>query len=103
MSLKDTTMTKMHVRGGKLTVSLPEEIREEFDALDGEEIDIRTENGRIVLIPKGEAAERHPEIDAALAEALEDERAGRLSPPFASAKEMEAWLKTPEGKKFGTK
>jgi len=96
-------MAKMHVRGGKLTVTLPEEIREEFDALDGEEIDIRAEDGRIVLIPKEETAERHPEIDAALAEALEDERARRLSPPFASAQEMEVWLKTPEGQKFGKK
>src|SRR4051812_42338164 len=103
MSLRDHTMAKMHVRGGKLTVTLPEEIREEFDALDGEEIDIRAENGRIVLIPKEETAERHLEIDAALAEALEDERAGKMSPAFSSVEEWHAWLKTPEGKNFSKK
>ena len=44
--------------------------------------------------------ERHPEIDAALAEAFEDERAGRLSPPFQTAEEIEAWQKTDNYKKF---
>ena len=96
-------MPKMHVRGSKLTVTLPKEIRDELGALDGEEIEIRAEEGRIVLIPKEEPVERHPEIDAALAEALENERAGRLSPGFSSMEEFKAWLKTPEGKKFGQK
>jgi len=44
--------------------------------------------------------ERHPEIDAALAEALEDERAGRLSPAFQTAEEIEAWQKTDTYKKL---
>jgi hypothetical protein len=44
--------------------------------------------------------QRHPEIDAALAEALEDERAGRLSPAFQRAEEIEAWQKTDNYKKF---
>ena len=96
-------MPKMRVRGSKLTVTLPPEMRGEFDALDGEEIDIHAEDGRIVLTPKDEPALRHPEIDAALAEALEDERAGRLSPAFSNTEEFKAWLKTPEGKKFGKK
>ena len=59
-------------------------------------------SGRIVLTPKAEPAERHPEIDAALAEGLADLRAGRLSPKFATMQEFRAWLKTPEGKKFST-
>jgi AbrB family looped-hinge helix DNA binding protein len=103
MALKEQPMPKLHVRGGKLTVTLPKEIRADFDALDGEEIDIRAEDGRIVLIPKEDAAERHPDIDAAISEGLADERAGRLSPKFASVKEMKAWLKSAEGKKFGSK
>lgn len=44
--------------------------------------------------------ERHPEIDAALAEALEDERAGRLSPAFQTAEEIAAWQKTNNYNKF---
>jgi len=96
-------MAKMHVRGDKLTVTIPEGIREEIAAHDGDEIDVSTEGDRIVLTPKEEPAERHPEIDAAIAEGLADERAGRLSPAFGSVKEWKEWLKTPAGKKFGTK
>jgi AbrB family looped-hinge helix DNA binding protein len=102
MALREHNMPKIHVRGGKLTVIIPKEIRDEIDAYDGEKIDIRTEDGRIVLTPKDEPVERHPDIDAALAEALAEVRAGHLSPKFASMEEFKAWLKTPEGKKFGT-
>jgi len=102
MRSKEYTVPKLHVRGDKLTVTIPAEIREEVAAHNGDEIDVRTEDGRIVLTPKGEIAERHPEIDAAIAEGLADERAGRLSPGFSSMKEFRAWRKTPEGKKFGT-
>lgn len=94
-------MPKLHVRGDKLTVTIPADMRKEIAVHDGDEIEVSTEDGRIVLTPQEAAAERHPEIDAALAEALEDERAGRLSPAFKSMKEFEAWLETPEGKKFG--
>lgn len=44
-------MPKMRVRGDKLTVTIPEEIRDEIAAHNGEEIDISTEGGRIVLTP----------------------------------------------------
>lgn len=50
--------------------------------------------------PRQDAAPRHPEIDAALAPALEDVRAGRLTPAFSSMEEYNAWRRTPEGKKF---
>lgn len=93
-------MPKVAVRRGKLTIPLPAAIREQFDVHDGDELEVTSEDGRIVLTP---VAERHPEIDAALAEALEDERAGRISPAFGSVEEFEAWLKTPEGQKFGAK
>ncbi|MGH7037061.1 MAG: AbrB/MazE/SpoVT family DNA-binding domain-containing protein [Stellaceae bacterium] len=91
-------MPKLHVRGGKLTVTLPPEMRDDFDALDGEEIDIRAEDGRIVLTPKDEPVERRPEIDAAIAEELADIAAGRVSPAFESMAEFKAWLKTSEEK-----
>jgi len=95
-------MPKMHVRGDKLTVTIPAKVREEIAAHDGDEIEVSTEGNRIVLTPKEEMAERHPEIDAALAEALADARAGRVSPKFSSMEEYKAWRKTPKGKKFGT-
>ena len=93
-------MPKVHVRGDKLTVTLPTRIREAVTVRDGDELEVSAEDGRIVLTP---VAERHPEIDAALAEALEDEKAGRVSPAFESMEAFEAWLKTPAGKKFGVK
>ncbi len=55
-----------------------------------------------MLTPKA-VVDRHPEIDAAIAEGLADVRAGRVSPSFKNMKEFEAWLKTDEGKKFAEK
>jgi AbrB family looped-hinge helix DNA binding protein len=101
MAAKGHITPKAHIEGDKLTVTIPAEVRGEIPAHDGDEIDVSAEDGRIVLTPKPEMAERHPEIDAALAEALEDVHAGRLSPKFASMEEFKAWLTTPEGKKFG--
>lgn len=91
-------MPKATVRRGKLTIPFPEDIRERLDVHDGDELNVSAEDGRIVLTP---VAERHPEIDTALAEALEDEKTGRISPAFESVEAFEAWLGTPEGKKFG--
>lgn len=95
-------MPKVHIRGDKLTVTIPREIREDLAVHDGDEIEVSTQGGRIVLTPKEEVAERHPEIDAAIAEGLADVRAGRLSPAFSSVEEWKAWRKTKEGKKFRT-
>jgi AbrB family looped-hinge helix DNA binding protein len=95
-------MPKMRVRGDKLTVTIPAKLRDEIAAHDGDEIDVSAEGDRIILTPKEETAERHPEIDAAVAEGLADVRAGRLSPKFSSMEEFKAWRKTPEGKKFRT-
>lgn len=102
METKEQSMPKLHVRGDKLTVTIPAAIRDEIAAHNGDEIDVRTEGSRIILIPKEEFAERHPDIDAALAEGLADVRAGRVSPAFKNMEEFEAWLKTPEGKTFGS-
>ena len=80
-------------------VTIPADIREELGLDEGDYVEVTREGSRIVLTPK-EVVERHPAIDAALAEALEDERAGRISPKFESVEEFEKWLKTPEGRKF---
>lgn len=42
-------MPKLHVRGDTLSVTIPAEIRDEIAAYDGDEIDVRAEDGRIVL------------------------------------------------------
>ena len=48
-------MPKVHVRGGKLTVTLPERIREKIAVRDGDEMEVTAEQGRIVLTPVAEA------------------------------------------------
>ena len=80
-------------------VTIPAKIRGELGLDEGDYVEVSREGSRIVLTPK-ETVDRHPAIDAALAEALEDERTGRMTPAFDSMKELEAWLKTSEGKKF---
>jgi len=81
-------------------VTLPAKIRERHGVSVGDYVEVREEGNRIVLIPQA-VAPRHPEIDAALTEALDDERAGRVTPAFKTMTDLEAWLKTDEGKAFG--
>lgn len=42
-------MPKLHVRGDTLSVTIPADIRDKIAAHDGDEIDVRAEDGRIVL------------------------------------------------------
>jgi AbrB family looped-hinge helix DNA binding protein len=49
-------MPKATVRRGKLTVPLPDEIRVKFDLHDGDELEVTTEGGRLVLTPVAEKA-----------------------------------------------
>ena len=83
-------------------VTIPAAIRDELGLREGDYVEIAREADHIVLTPK-DVVDRHPATDAALAEGVADVRAGRVSPPFRSMKAFEAWLKTPEGRKFGKK
>lgn len=47
-------MPKVHVRGSKLTVTLPARIRQKIAVRDGDEMDVTAEGGRIVLTPAAE-------------------------------------------------
>ncbi len=47
-------MPKVHVRGDKLTVTIPARVRDEIAVHDGDEMDISAEGGRIVLTPAAE-------------------------------------------------
>lgn len=77
----------------KYQVTLPQKVREELGIHEGDLLEAAVQNGRIVLSPK-KVVDRHPEIDAALAEALEDVAAGRVSPSFSSIKELKDYLDT---------
>ena len=80
-------------------VTLPTKLRRELGLDPGDYVAIEREGSRIVLIPQA-VAPRHPAIDAAIAEGLADVRAGRVSPPFDSAEQFDAWLETDDGKRF---
>ena len=80
-------------------VTIPVDIRDELGLHEGDYVEVSREGSRIVLTPQA-IAPPHPEIDTALAEGVADIEAGRISPKFSGMKEFEAWLKTPEGKKF---
>jgi AbrB family looped-hinge helix DNA binding protein len=101
MNVLGTTIMPLAKVKQKGQVTIPAGIREELGLDEGDYVEVSREGSRIVLTPQ-EIAPRRPEIDAALAEAFEDERAGRISPKFSSMKEFKAWLKTAEGKKFST-
>ena len=83
---------------GKGQMTLPAKIRERHGLNMGDYVEVTEEGNRIILIPQ-QVAPRHPGIDAALAEALEDVRAGRTA-PFTDKASFDAWLKTEEGQQF---
>ena len=55
MATKENTVPKVHVRGDKLTVTLPVRIREKIAVHNGDEMEVSAEDGRIVLTPAAEA------------------------------------------------
>jgi AbrB family looped-hinge helix DNA binding protein len=68
-------MPKATVRRGKLTIPLPADIREKFYVRDGDELEVTSEGGRIVLTPAAE--EPLPGELEALDEAEEEFAQGR--------------------------
>jgi bifunctional DNA-binding transcriptional regulator/antitoxin component of YhaV-PrlF toxin-antitoxin module len=68
-------MTKATVRRGRLTIPLPPDIREKFCVHDGDEFEVSSEEGRIVLTPAAE--EPAPGELEALDEAEEELAHGR--------------------------
>jgi AbrB family looped-hinge helix DNA binding protein len=70
-----------------MAAAIPAEIRDELGLHEGDYVDVKREGSRIVLTPKT-VVDRHPEIDAALAEGLADVRAGRLSPSFKNMRQF---------------
>lgn len=54
MATKEHQMPKVHVRGDKLTVTLPSRIRRKIGMRDGDEVEVTAEGGRIVLTPAAE-------------------------------------------------
>lgn len=76
----------------KYQVTLPQKVREELGIHEGDLLEAAVQNGRIVLSPK-KVVDRHPEIDAALAEALEEVARGETIGPFETIQQLEAYRK----------
>src|SRR5665213_3592032 len=79
-------------------VTIPANIREHLGLDEGDYVEVTTEGSRIVLTPQV-ISDRHPAVDAAIAEGLADVRAGRVSPPFKTAEEIAKWQQSPDYKK----
>lgn len=74
-------------------VTIPVRVRRDLGLEEGDYIEVQKSGRSITITPKN-VVDRHPEIDAAIAEGLKDVREGRMTPPFRSVKELMKYLKT---------
>jgi AbrB family looped-hinge helix DNA binding protein len=70
----------------KFQVTIPADIRDKLHLEEGGLLEATTEGGTIVLTPK--AVVNRADVEAAIAEGLDDVRKGRVSAPFRTAKEF---------------
>ncbi len=70
----------------KYQVTIPAKIREQLHLEEGELLEATTKGGALVLTPK--AVLNRADVEAAIAEGLEDKRKGRTTAPFKNAKEF---------------
>lgn len=75
-------------------IAVPDDVLDALGLSEGDEFELVVRDGFIVLKPREEVVERHPDIDAALEEGLRDIEEGRVTPAFASAKEFEVYRRT---------
>ena len=82
----------------KFQVTIPANIRAKLGLEEGELLEASTKGGTIVLTPK--AVVNRAEVEAAIAEGLEDMRQGRTIGPFKNAKEFRKFRASKEYKAF---
>jgi len=82
----------------KFQVTIPAAIRESLHLEEGELLEASTKGSTIVLTPQ--AVVNRAEVEAAIAEGLEDMRKGRVTPPFRNAKEFRKMRASKEYKAF---
>ncbi|MEX2535217.1 MAG: hypothetical protein WD273_06400 [Trueperaceae bacterium] len=85
------------------TIEVPKEVLEALGLDEGVEFDVTVEDKAIVFTLHEEVAlepEQVENIRAAVAEGLEDYRAGRVTPGFTSTEEFEAYRNTEEYRKL---
>lgn len=79
-------------------VTIPAQIRKALALEEGDYVEVSTDGKTIVLTPQ--AVVNRTDLEAALAEAAEDARHGRATPPFDSVKAFRAYRRSPEYKAF---
>jgi AbrB family looped-hinge helix DNA binding protein len=84
----------------KFQVTIPDYVRKQAGLEVGDFLEATAKGNVITLKPKT-VVDRHPEIDAALREGLEDIKKGRVSPAFSSAKSATRYLHQ-QAKKLNT-
>ncbi|MGH6896557.1 MAG: hypothetical protein ACREJ5_08415 [Geminicoccaceae bacterium] len=88
-------MSRLKLEGGTLT--LPPKLRLALKVEDDGYLEAEPVEGGVLLKP---VAERDPVVEAAIAEGLEDVKAGRVTPAFESMEEFEAYRRTDAYKRF---
>jgi len=79
----------------KFQVTIPASIREKLHLEEGELLEATTKGGTILFTPK--AVVNRPDVEAGIADALEDKRKGRTLGPFKTGAELR---KARQGKAF---
>ena len=105
-----TSVVKLQKKG---QLTIPNRMREQIGLAEGDYIQLARHGSKIILeparvVPRTAAEELTPaqkrQLDARLAEGLADIKAGRVHGPFASAKEMSAYVeRTIQERKAGKK
>lgn len=88
-------MSRLKLEGGTLT--LPPKLRLALKVEDDGYLEAEPVEGGVLLKP---VAERDPVVETAIAEGLEDVKAGRVTPAFESMEEFEAYRRTDAYKRF---
>ncbi len=78
--------------GPRYQVTIPKQARTAVGLQVGDYVEATGENGMVVLRVK-DIVDRHPAIEARLAEAEADVQAGRVHGPFATVQELGASLR----------
>jgi len=88
-------MSRLKLERGSVT--LPPKLRQALNVEEDGYLEALPVEGGVLLKA---VSERDPAVEAAIAEGLEDVRAGRVTPAFASREEFEAYRRTAAYKRF---
>jgi AbrB family looped-hinge helix DNA binding protein len=74
--------------GTSRQIVIPKKLYDALGLTPGDYLEVELYEGNRLLVTPKELVDKHPEIDKRLTEAEEDLKAGRVSGPFHTAKEL---------------